>query len=296
MDQAHRLRELAMQYGEPAGARARVIAVTSGKGGVGKTNLSVGLSLAASSMGLDTVLFDCDLGLANVDLLLDLHTRYNLAHLISGQASLDEVLIPAPGGLKVLPGAAGVSRIADLSSVEQKTLIRALDRMVRRKDLIILDTGAGIGRAVIDFCVAAGEVIVVTTPEPTAIADAYATIKVLAQQRPAPTPWLVVNMAASRGEAEQVIDRVMLLSRRYMSLEVRRGGYILDDPRVPTAVRRRQHFFLSYPASEASGCVREVAKNIGLTREREDSDGGFLSRIFARWSPSPAPVTAAGTR
>lgn len=296
MDQAHRLRELAREYSGGSGERARVIAVTSGKGGVGKSNLSVGVSLAASGMGLNTVLFDCDLGLANVDLLLDLHARYNLAHLISGQVSLEEILIPAPGGLKVLPGAAGVSRIADLSAIEQKILIGALDRMMRQEELIILDTGAGIGRAVVDFCVAAGEVIVVTTPEPTAIADAYATIKVLAQQKPAPKPWLVVNMAASRGEAEQVIDRVMLLARRYMSLEVGRGGYILDDPRVPSAVRRRQHFFLSYPASEASGCVREVVRNIGLNREREVSDRGFLSRIFARWSQPPVSMTAARAR
>ena len=128
MDQASKLRQMVRQESAPPARRARVIAVTSGKGGVGKSNLSVSLSLAAASMGREVVLIDCDLGLANVDVLLDLQVRHNLQHLLSGEVSLEDVLIPAPGGLRVLPGAAGVSSLADLTDREQGVLLESLEK------------------------------------------------------------------------------------------------------------------------------------------------------------------------
>jgi flagellar biosynthesis protein FlhG len=296
MDQASKLRQLVRQESDRPGRRARVIAVTSGKGGVGKSNLSVSLSLAAASMGRDVVLIDCDLGLANVDVLLDLQVRHNLSHLISGEASLSDVLVPAPGGLRVLPGAAGVSQMADLTDVEQRILLEALDSLVASSELVVLDTGAGISRRVVEFCLASGEVIVVTTPEPTAIADAYAMIKVLGQTDPGIKIWLIVNMANHRGEAEQILERIILLSRRFMGLEVERAGYVLSDPRVPHAVRRRLPFSLAYPSCHAAVCVAEVARTLGFARSREGSGEGFLRRMRAFWSGSDRVATGSPPR
>ncbi len=281
MDQASKLRQLIRQDSDRPAHRARVLAVTSGKGGVGKSNISVSLSLAAASMGRDVVLIDCDLGLANVDVLLDLQVKHNLSHLLTGEASLNDVLVPAPGGLRVLPGAAGVSELADLKDGEQDILLSALDKLVQTTELIVLDTGAGISRRVVEFCLASGEVVVVTTPEPTAIADAYAMIKVLGQADPNLRVWLVVNMANSRSEAEQILDRITLLTRRFMGLEVQRAGYVLADPRVPHAVRRRLPFSLAYPSCQAAICVGEVARSLGLSRSREGGGEGFLRRMRA---------------
>ncbi len=281
MDQASKLRQLIRQESDRPAHRARVLAVTSGKGGVGKSNISVSLSLAAASMGRDVVLIDCDLGLANVDVLLDLQVKHNLSHLLTGEASLNDVLVPAPGGLRVLPGAAGVSELADLKDGEQDILLGALDKLVQTTELIVLDTGAGISRRVVEFCLASGEVVVVTTPEPTAIADAYAMIKVLGQADPNLRVWLVVNMANSRSEAEQILDRITLLTRRFMGLEVQRAGYVLSDPRVPHAVRRRLPFSLAYPSCQAAICVSEVARTLGLSRSREGGGEGFLRRMRA---------------
>ncbi len=287
MDQASKLRQMVRQDGAPPARRARVIAVTSGKGGVGKSNLSVSLSLAAASMGRDVVLIDCDLGLANVDVLLDLQVRHNLSHLLTGEVSLNDVLVPAPGGLRVLPGAAGVSQMADLTDPEQRVLLGALEQLVTTTELIVLDTGAGISRRVVEFCLASGEVVVVTTPEPTAIADAYAMIKVLGQADPGLKVWLVVNMANHRGEAEQILERITLLTRRFMGLEVERGGYVLSDPRVPHAVRRRLPFSLAYPSCSASVCVGEIARNLGFARTRDGGGGeSFLRRMRSFWSGS----------
>ena len=284
MDQASKLRQMVRQDGSPPARRARVIAVTSGKGGVGKSNLSVSLSLAAASMGRDVVLIDCDLGLANVDVLLDLQVRHNLSHLLSGEATLSDVLVPAPGGLRVLPGAAGVSQVADLSDAEQRVLMGALEQLVTTTELIVLDTGAGISRRVVEFCLASGEVVVVTPPEPTAIADAYAMIKVLGHADPGLKVWLVVNMANHRGEAEQILERITLLTRRVMGLEVQRAGYVLADPRVPHAVRRRLPFSLAYPSCHASTCVQEVARNLGFARSRDGGGESFLRRMRAFWA------------
>lgn len=281
-DQAWRLRMMVEERVVPVRGRARVIAVTSGKGGVGKTNISVGLALAAAASGLRTVLLDGDLGLANIDVLLDLHPKRNLGHLIDGRATLDEVLINAPGGIKVLPGASGLTNVADLGQLQKQRLLDAVGRLVEEFDLVLIDTGAGISRAVLDLCICAGEVLVVTTPEPTAIVDAYAMLKVFSKEENAPQNWLVVNQALSRGEAQQVSSRMIGLAHQFLGHEIRDCGAIFQDPRVSAAVRKRQHFSLSYPSCPAARGVRDLARNLGLSR-RQGSQG-FLQRIKGMWS------------
>ncbi|MEE2882640.1 MAG: MinD/ParA family protein [Planctomycetota bacterium] len=276
-DQAWKLRSMVGDRVQPAKGRARVLAITSGKGGVGKTNISVGLAITAATTGLRTVLIDGDLGLANIDVLLDLHPRKNLGHLVEGGASLRDVLIRAPGGFQVLPGASGLSRVADLGHSQQQVLFDVLGQLMEENDLILIDTGAGISRSVVDLCTTAGEVLVVTTPEPTAIVDAYAMLKVFSQDPLSPKCWLVVNQAQSRGEAQQVMGRMRGLARQFLSMEIERAGAILHDPRVPASVRRRQHFSLAYPSSPAAQGVRDLCEGLGLSREK--GSHGFLHRL-----------------
>jgi len=276
-DQAWKLRRMIEERVLPVKGRARVLAITSGKGGVGKTNISVGLAIAAATAGLRTVLIDGDLGLANIDVLLDLQPRKNLGHLVDGSASLSEVLVRAPGGIQVLPGASGLSRVADLGHLQKQVLFDSLGLLTEENDLILIDTGAGISRSIVDLCTCAGEVLVVTTPEPTAIVDAYAMLKVFSQTIQAPKCWLVVNQAQSRGEAQQVMGRMRGLARQFLSIEIEQGGTILHDPRVPASVRRRQHFSLAYPSSPAAQGVRDLGENLGLARDK--GNRGFLQRL-----------------
>jgi flagellar biosynthesis protein FlhG len=281
-DQAWKLRRMVEERVLPVKGRARVLAITSGKGGVGKTNISVGLAIAAAATGLRTVLIDGDLGLANIDILLDLQPRKNLGHLVEGTASLSEVLVRAPGGFQVLPGASGLSRVADLGHAQQQVLFDALGRLMEENDRVLIDTGAGISRSVIDLCVSAGEVLVVTTPEPTAIVDAYAMLKVFSQVKSSPKCWLVINQAQSRSEATQVMGRMRGLARQFLSMEIDDGGGVPHDPRVPASVRRRQHFSLAYPSSPAARAVKELGKNLLLSPEK--SNQGFLSRLKQMFS------------
>ncbi len=290
MDQARRLREFMGAIGGNAPPRARIIAVTSGKGGVGKTNLAVSLALGAAEAGRDVILLDGDLGLANVDVLLDIQAPFNLSHIIAGEISVEESLVEVPGGVRLLPGAAGLASIADLSAPEHQLFLKSLERLEEQTEIIIIDTGAGISRRVIDFCIASGEVLIVTTPEPTAIADAYAMIKVLAQAQPTLKLWLVVNIAGSRSEADQIAERITVLSERFLGVEVRRAGYVLADPRVPFAVRRRVPFSQAYPSTQAAQCVREVALRLGLEDRAHAGGSGFFRRMSALWR-SRTPVS-----
>ncbi|MGE3164238.1 MAG: MinD/ParA family protein [Planctomycetota bacterium] len=278
MDQAQRLRQL-MGGDDDQAKRARVIAVTSGKGGVGKTNLSVGLGLAAADLGRRVILVDGDLGLANVDVLLDVQSRFNLSHLLSGEASVDEILVAAPGGVRILPGATGVSHMADLAEFEVQHLLRQLEQVERDSDLVIVDTGAGISRQVVQFCLASDEVVVVTTTEPPAIADAYAIIKVLGQADATVRLRLLVNRADSRACADQVAERIVTLARRFLRLDVRPLGFVPTDPHVGRSVMDRFPFGLQYPSCPAAISVRELARVLGFESHHAETGGGFFRRM-----------------
>lgn len=277
-DQAWKLRSLLAESPTRLNGGGRVLAVTSGKGGVGKTNVSVGLALSAARSGLSTVLIDGDLGLANIDVILDIHSEKNLGHLVEGEAQLREILMTGPEGIRILPGASGLTQVADMGHTRQQRLLDAMGELVHSHELVIIDTGAGISRSVIDLCHAAGEVLVVTTPEPTAVVDAYAMLKVFSCEVPTPKCWLTVNQAQSRGEAQQVASRITALANKFLSLEVENAGSVLFDPRVSASVRKRQHFTRAYPASPASRSIREVAATMGVQKVQE-SRGGFLNRL-----------------
>ncbi|MCC6581385.1 MAG: MinD/ParA family protein, partial [Phycisphaeraceae bacterium] len=219
--------------------RARIIAVTSGKGGVGKSNFSVNLAICLRQLGDRVVLVDADLGTANADVLCNLQPRYTLTDVVDGRMSMEDILIEAPGGFLLLPGASGLAQMAAMNDDQRSQVIRQLRCLDQHADVIVIDTGAGVGPNVLGFALCADEVVVVTTPEPPAMADAYAVIKALQRMRQRLDLRLVVNMAHQAEEGPEVFERMDNVCRRFLSLSLRYGGMVPHDMALALAVRHR---------------------------------------------------------
>jgi flagellar biosynthesis protein FlhG len=293
MDQASQLRELAAQ--SPSRRTASVIAITSGKGGVGKSNVAVNLAIKLASAGKQVVLLDADLGLANADVLCNVDLPHNLSAVIARKKELHEVMVKVPGGFSMIGGASGLARMADLTDADRGRIVRALAELEERADIILIDTGAGISPNVLSFTRAADHVLVVTTPEPTAITDAYAVVKVLhrdaaAGQMGMSEPVerrvsLLVNQVRTPAEARVVHDRIAKVARQFLGVSVYDAGHVLADEAVQTAVRARTPFVLSSPNSPASRCITQLAMRLeqGVVAAAAGAGpDGFFNRM-SRW-------------
>lgn len=274
-DQASVLRALA---GEDMG-RATSIAITSGKGGVGKTNIAVNLGIALAMRGLRVTLLDLDLGLANADVLMGLTASRNLAHVVAGECTVGEIIVHGPEGLRLVPGASGLERLANLSEFERHQILSQFQSLEADCDFLIMDLGAGISRNVIAFSCAADAILTVTTPEPTALADAYATIKMLTMENRSCDIELLVNQADSSKDARQAYERIARVASKFMNLPVASAGYILSDDAVTLAVRSRKPFVIGSPRSNASACVRALAKKYAHSVEAPAARDGFFRRV-----------------
>ncbi|MBI4601094.1 MAG: MinD/ParA family protein [Planctomycetes bacterium] len=276
MDQAQRLR--AMVSGSER--RARFLAVASGKGGVGKTNLAVNLGLAIAAQGKRVIVVDADIGLANADVLLGVQPRWNLGHVLSGEVTALEALTPAPGGLFLLAGASGSRHLSDLEPAERDYLVRSLQELEAYAEVVFFDAAAGISRNVIGLALACDEVLVVTAPEPTAIADGYAVVKALSREKGAGRIRLVVNMAAGAAEAERVSGRIQAVARKFLGIEVGSLGFVPLDDHVRQAVRRKKPFLLEFPEAPAADGVRSLAESlIGEEPASRTPGPGFVKRF-----------------
>ncbi len=280
-DQATKLRLLA----QSCIARARTIAVTSGKGGVGKSNIALNMAIAAAKLGHRVTLVDADLGLANIDVLADLKTRYNIAHVISGRKNIVEIIADGPAGIKVIPGASGLASLADLPEDRRERLVAQLEYLESTADLVFVDTGAGINRNVIDFAAAADDALVLATPEPTSIMDAYATIKVLSRQADYGNVHILMNMVSGGSEAERIANQIIRVSKDFLGMCVEPAGYVVRDDAVEAAVRSRRPFMLAYPGSHASCCLRKSLKMLDIKHnaKRLSENKGFFRRLFGRF-------------
>jgi len=270
---------------------ARTIAVASGKGGVGKTNLSVALCSAFADMGCVTTLLDGDLGLGNADVVCGVSPRVHLGHVIEGRATVEQALYEVSSGFRLLPGASGITKLADMSSEQQGVLMERLAPIERTSDVLVIDCGAGIGTPVLSFLNSADMALIVTTPEPTAITDAYALIKSLvASWEPAARPplelALVLNQVDDGAHASNIHRRLAAVCDRFLAIDLRLAGYVPSDPTVQTCVRARRPFMIDAPKCEASRRTRQLAGD--LRRRLELSTSGsprrrsFLSRMLGR--------------
>jgi flagellar biosynthesis protein FlhG len=282
IDQATELRSLMNQQ-----RRASVIAITSGKGGVGKSNIAVNLAIKLSAAGKDVVLLDADLGLANADVLCNVDLKYNLSHVIARKKELSEVLVKAPGGFRLIGGASGLARMADLTDADRDRIIGALGELEEQADIILIDTGAGISPNVLSFNRAADHVLVVTTPEPTAITDAYAMIKVLSRPNGAQEIGerrlsLLVNQVRSPMEGRIVHERIAKVAKQFLGVSVFDAGFVMADDQVGSAVRRRTPFTLDHPKCAASQCITQLAMRLEQGVYNPSNAGGFFNRM-SRW-------------
>lgn len=266
-DQAGDLRRLveAQRQGNRRfrGNGPRTVAVLSGKGGVGKSNLALALTCALADGGNRVVLLDADLGMANIDLLCGISSRFNLSHVIDGSRRLDEVVVPLEENVEILPGGAGLKDLADLDDTELTGVIDSLGLLEDRADIVVLDTGAGIHKGVLAFALAADTTILVTTPEPTSVRDAYGVFKSLEGASPEEKEFLlVVNMANSDGEAREVAGRIQTASHQFLGRSPVYLGHVLRDDSVGRAVRLRGTFYRLFPAAPAGICVRRLADEL----------------------------------
>ncbi|MDQ1257410.1 MAG: flagellar biosynthesis protein FlhG, partial [Candidatus Hydrogenedentes bacterium] len=211
-DQAQNLRDFVRKHQN----KARVLDITSGKGGVGKTNASVNIAIALAAKEKRVIVLDADLGLANVEVFLGLNSLYNLQHVIEGEKSIMQILVKGPGGIEVVPGSSGLAKMADLGPQARANILDGLRELQQKSDFIIIDTMAGIGRNAVSFCAAADEVVLVTTPEPSAIVDAYAMVKAIHAERNDAIFRLIVNMVSSRQQAAAVAGNLMNVSKQYL--------------------------------------------------------------------------------
>jgi flagellar biosynthesis protein FlhG len=277
IDQATTLRTLVRER-----RRASVVAITSGKGGVGKSNIAVNLAIQLASAGKSVVLLDADLGLANADVLCNIDLPFNLSHVIARKRELADVLVKAPGGFELIGGASGLARMADLTDYDRQRLISALAELEERADIILIDTGAGISPNVLSFTRAADEVLVVTTPEPTAITDAYAVVKVISREQSQRRISLLVNQVRGAAEAGVVHDRISKVARQFLGVSVLDAGFVVTDEQVPAAVRRRMPFVLGSPKSPASVCIAQLAIRLQQGVAMNVPHGGFFNRM-SKW-------------
>ena len=276
-DQASRLRQLMRDAGT-----TRTMAIASGKGGVGKSNVALNLSILLSAAGQRVALIDADLGLANLDVLLDVEVRGNLSHVINGSRSLQDVIVPLPSGVQLVPGASGLARLAHLNEFQRAHLLREMMQLEADNDVILIDCGAGIGPDVMHVATAADSVIIVTAPEPTAVTDGYAVIKVLTQARYGGTMSLLLNFAADRQEARMTYGRVADVARQFLGARVLDAGYVLADPKVREAVRKREPFVLAYPKCDASRCLAALTAKLCADGSLAPQRKGFFQKM-ANW-------------
>ena len=290
-DQADKLRQLNEMSGtarssilKPLQTQARVITVTSGKGGVGKTNLTIGLALAFARMDKKVLVIDADLGLSNVDVILGCSPPGNLFQVLQSGYSLNDVVADGPLGIKFISGGSGIYDLSNLSDAQLQYFLNQIGQFDAWADIILIDTGAGLNRTVLNFVMAADEVIVITTPEPTAVADAYAMIKTYATHRGTSPVRLVVNRVREVADGEGVVNKLGKVAQRFLGLTISSLGFIFEDRQVQKAVTSQVPLMIAYPDSIAARCIDRIAHALisGETVPLPRGIRGLFQRLLAR--------------
>ena len=259
----------------------RVIAVTSGKGGVGKTNLSVNIGIALSQMGQRVVLMDADMGLANVDILLGVYPKFNLSHVLSGEKTLDEIMIDGPSGLRVIPGASGIQKMSELTTIEQASVIHAFSEIDQDIDVLIVDTAAGISASVVNFSRACQEIIVIVCDEPTSLTDAYAFIKLLNRDYGLSNFHVIANMVQSIQQGHVLFQKLNKVTDRYLDVTLKFVGAVPYDEYLRKSVQKQTPVVVGFPRSKAALALKTIAKRIDSWPLKSQA-GGYIEFFIER--------------
>ncbi|MFY0542771.1 MinD/ParA family protein [Brevibacillus sp. H7] len=280
-DQAAQLRERLQRSDKSR--PTRLVTVTSGKGGVGKSNFSLNFALGLMERGQKVIVFDVDLGLANLDVLMGISPRKHLLHLLEPGQSVWDIIERGPNGLEFIAGGSGFTQILQFDDGKLDQFFRQLEALQGYADTIFLDTGAGISKESLRFMLASDEVILVTTPEPTAITDAYAVIKMIHSQNPLAKIRLVINRATSQREGKHTADKLAMVAKRFLDMEISTLGFVPDDTHVSKAVKQQRPFLLTYPHSQASKGIRELVDSyMGSTSNSADSESGGIRSFLTK--------------
>lgn len=262
----------------------RVIAVTSGKGGVGKTNVVGNMAVALSRMGKRVVIIDADVGLANIDIIFNLRPDFNISHIINSQKTLNQVMVTSDHGIKILPGGSGFAELTQLNEGEKLNLLSEFESLSDQADIIFVDTGAGISSNVLYFNSACDECIVIATREPTSITDAYAMMKILSGEYGTKYFKLIVNMVDSDAQAKRVYASLSAALDKYLkNVVLEYTGHIPFDRQLQTAVQNRGLVMDNFPDSMAAKAIEDIALNLGNTPARANSNGSltfFMNKVF----------------
>ena len=284
MDQAENLRNMVKKQASPRRV-ARVITVTSGKGGVGKSNISVNLALSIARLGKKVIIFDADFGLANIEVMLGIRPKYNLADLMFHGKSLTDIITPGPEGIGFISGGSGIQELTSLTRDQIIYLIQKLVELDTKADVIIIDTGAGISDAVLEFVAASNEVLLVATPEPTSITDAYALLKALNRKADYclqdSNIKMIANRVDSADEGKELFNKLNLVVNKFLNLKFEFMGAITLEPNVPKSVIRQKPVILSYPNSDFTKAITEIAAKLCDVGTQEIKEKKGIAQLFA---------------
>lgn len=263
-----------------------VITVTSGKGGVGKTNFTANLGWMLRQFRRRVMILDADLGLANIDIILGLSPDFNISHVLSGEKQLEEILTKGPAGLKILPASSGISSVTDLTEAQKIRLLEQLESLQEEFDFVLIDTGAGISKNVIYFNLAAQTMIVVVTPEPTSMTDAYALIKVLSREYHQTRFTIMINEVTSDAEGLEVFTKLARVTDRFLNVSLDYLGCMVHDVALREAVRMQKPFCEVFPEAPASRCMRKIARQVAdMENNPMNCDLGLLWRNVLAGQP-----------
>ncbi len=276
LDQAEKLRKLTEKAD---GSKPTIITVTSGKGGVGKSNFVVNLSIALQKMGKKVLIFDADMGLGNDDVLMGFYPKYNIYDIIFDNMDISDVIIEGPFGVKLLPGGTGITRLEGVTEEQREEFIAKLT-CLENLDFIIMDTGAGVNRDVLAYISCCHELIVLTTPEPTSITDAYSLLKVVSHFNIKSSAKVVVNRILSNEEGKITFEKFNNAVSNFLKIQLEFLGFISEDKKISQSVRKQEPFIIGYPNSTASKDVDAIAEKIA--GNSEEYDGYSVQNLFRK--------------
>ncbi len=287
IDQAARLRDKirardAVETVPEVPSRSRVIAITSGKGGVGKTNFAVNLAILLSKSGHRVFLLDADFGLSNIEVILGILPKYNFLDVLNGDKSIEEIVTNGPNGVKFISGGSGMSELANISERQMSLIINNMSYLDRYADIILIDTGAGISKSVTNFIKAASEAIIITTPEPTSVTDAYTIIKTIKEDSTLSLPemQIIINRTESVEEGIEVFDKLSRVAQRYLDIKLSCLGVIPYDYNLVKAVKKQEPVSISFPNTDATKAIAIIASKLIQGGINSGNDqGGFKTFI-----------------